>query len=230
MGRVVKFESPWKRPQARKRRGVPFTVWLALSATAAATVGYTGFELPQAVGSDAALVSRASVVDGDTIELRGERVRLNGVDAPEAKQLCQDAKGKSYRCGAASAKALAELLAASSPTRCEFVERDRYGRFVGDCFRADGRSVSAVLVRSGWAMDYTRYSKGAYASEQATANAERAGIWQGAFQPPWEWRAEQRDDAAAASSAPQATGSSSAGCRIKGNVSGKGERIYHLPG
>ncbi|MBS3651941.1 thermonuclease family protein [Pseudaminobacter sp. 19-2017] len=71
---------------------------------------------------------------------------------PEAAQTCNDGNGKPYRCGARAAEALAELLTASSPTWCDFVERDQYGRFVGDCFREDGASVQASLVRSGWAM------------------------------------------------------------------------------
>src|SRR5687768_6525455 len=82
------------------------------------------------------LVGRAAVIDGDTIEIQGERIRLNGIDAPESKQLCKNEKGEPYRCGAMAARALDEFLAASRPTRCEFVERDRYGRFVGNCSRA----------------------------------------------------------------------------------------------
>ena len=35
----------------------------------------------------------ASVIDGDTIEIHGTRIRLNGIDAPESGQLCQDARG-----------------------------------------------------------------------------------------------------------------------------------------
>jgi endonuclease YncB( thermonuclease family) len=137
------------------------------------------------------LVWRASVIDGDTVEIHGERVRFNGIDAPESWQRCQDRSGREYRCGRASADALDTFLAGSRPTRCEFVERDRYGRFVGDCYRADGRSVASWLVRNGHALDWPKYSRGAYARDQAAAERERRGMWQGRFVPPWEARARQ---------------------------------------
>src|SRR5215216_633869 len=126
-----------------------------------------------------ALIGRAAIIDGDTIEIHAERVRLNGIDAPETAQLCKNEKGKAYRCGTVSAVALEKFLAASRPTRCEFVERDRYGRSVGECYRADGTSVSAYLVRNGFAMDYVKYSHGKYAKEEARAKQENAGLWSG---------------------------------------------------
>ncbi|MGB3389198.1 MAG: thermonuclease family protein [Pseudaminobacter sp.] len=145
-----------------------------------------------ASGNAETLVGRASVIDGDTIEIHGERVRFNGIDAPESAQLCADAGGRMYRCGARSAQALSQWLAASLPTSCQFVERDQYGRFVGNCSRSDGASVQRWLVRNGHAMDWPRYSNGAFAKEQSTAKAEKTGIWQGQFEPPWEWRAVHR--------------------------------------
>jgi endonuclease YncB( thermonuclease family) len=170
------------------------------------------------------LIGRADIIDGDTIEIHGERVRLNGIDAPETAQLCKSEKGKAYRCGAAAAEALYGFLAASRPTRCEFVERDRYGRFVGECYRADGTSVSAYLVRNGFALDYVKYSQGKYAKEEARAKQEKAGLWSGKFTPPWEWRARRRGNG-------EITGSLlSRQCTIKGNISRKGARIYHRPG
>ena len=132
---------------------------------------------------------RASVIDGDTIDISGERIRFNGVDAPESWQRCKDADGKEYRCGKEAAFALDEWLAASRPTRCEFVERDRYGRMVGNCFRADGASVAVWLVRNGWALDWPRYSDGEFADAQAEAEASKAGIWRGTFEQPCEARA-----------------------------------------
>lgn len=166
--------------------------------------------------------------------MSAERIRLNGIDAPEAKQLCNDSRGKSYRCGAESARALEKLLAASRPTECRFVGRDQYGRFVGDCFRADGQNVAALLVRNGHALDWPKHSGGAYAADQYVAQSKKLGLWRGAFVEPWTWRAEQRQKPQESSQRPFGLLSSgkdpSTGCRIKGNISSKGERIYHVPG
>ncbi|MBP2235296.1 endonuclease YncB(thermonuclease family) [Sinorhizobium kostiense] len=137
-----------------------------------------------------AIVGRASVIDGDTIEVRGEHIRLHGVDAPESWQSCKDSDGATYRCGKEAAMALDQFLAASRPARCEFVERDRYGRVVGICFRADGREVNRWLVESGNAVDWAKYSDGRYAADQAAARLKGIGLWRGAFQLPCEARAE----------------------------------------
>ncbi|WP_378952444.1 thermonuclease family protein [Mesorhizobium sp. ANAO-SY3R2] len=127
------------------------------------------------------VTGRASVIDADTIE-------IHGIDAPESWQVCHDRSGAAYRCGKAAADALDGFLAASRPTRCEYVERDRYGRFVGKCYRADGQSVARWMVRNGHALDWPRYSKGVYAGEQAKAKAGRRGVWQGNFIEPWKAR------------------------------------------
>lgn len=134
------------------------------------------------------ITGRASVIDGDTIEIHGERIRFNGIDAPESRQLCRDEQSMEYRCGKVSSAALDRFLAASRPTRCDFVERDRYKRFVGNCFRADGASVAGWMVQNGYALDWPRYSKGAYSALQVTAQQQRRGMWVGQFEAPWEWR------------------------------------------
>jgi endonuclease YncB( thermonuclease family) len=241
MGKVVNFQS-----QKPKRAGGISTILAAMGVAGAA--GYFGpgilqkFPIPsagQAVASTRAdtIVGRASVIDGDTIEIHGERIRFNGVDAPESSQLCSDSGGRMYRCGARSADALSTWLAASSPTSCSFVERDQYGRFVGNCSRADGASVQRWLVRNGHAMDWPRYSNGAFSKEQAAAKSEKVGIWQGPFQPPWKWRAAQRQESGSSIISLNPSGTSAAvaseqsgACNIKGNISRKGERIYHVPG
>lgn len=171
---------------------------------------------------------RATIVDGDTIVIASTRVRFNGIDAPESAQLCQNAKGKNYRCGQSAAKALDDWLAKSRPVSCSFVEWDDYGRFVGDCYRSDGAAVAVWLVSAGHAMDWPRHSGGAYASYQEEARLAKRGIWQGEFQPAWEWRAAQQ--AAAKDETTNPVRLLSASCNIKGNISNKGVRIYHLPG
>ncbi|AFL51472.1 succinoglycan biosynthesis protein ExoI [Sinorhizobium fredii] len=144
-----------------------------------------------ALGGAGPIIGRATVIDGDTIEIRGERIRLHGVDAPESWQRCGDGDGGAYRCGKDAAFALNRFLTASRPTRCDVLERDRYGRFVGICFRADGREINHWLVESGNAVDWEAYSKGAYADAQEFARSRGAGIWRGQFQLPCQARAER---------------------------------------
>ena len=137
------------------------------------------------------IAGRATAIDGDTIEIAGNRLRLHGVDAPESWQKCSDGDGGSYRCGKAAADELDRFLAASRPIRCAVIDRDRYQRLVGVCFRADGREVNRWLVESGNALDWARYSDGAYAAAERTARAANIGIWRGEFQLPCKARAER---------------------------------------
>ncbi|WP_164547111.1 MULTISPECIES: thermonuclease family protein [unclassified Mesorhizobium] len=141
-----------------------------------------------------AIVGTASVVDGDTIEIHGQRIRFNGIDAPESRQLCKDVNGVDYPCGRRSAEALDTFLAASRPVQCTFVAWDRYHRFVADCRRADGASVTTWMVDHGQALDWPRYSNGAYAQLQAQAKAAKVGLWAGEFEAPWDWRADHAND------------------------------------
>lgn len=155
-----------------------------------------GSDLSNLGPKPASIAGVASVIDGDTIEIHGQRIRFNGIDAPESRQYCDDAKGFEYPCGRRSADALDAFLAASRPVQCTFVSWDRYSRFVGDCRRANGASVAAWMVEHGQALDWPRYSHGAYAQQQAAAEAAKIGMWVGNFQAPWDWRASHADGTA----------------------------------
>lgn len=186
--------------------------------------------LPEMV-SARSIRGRATVVDGDTIEISGQRVRFNGIDAPESAQRCKDATGRTYACGKESANALDAFLAASRPVTCRFVEWDQYGRFVGNCTRADGKSVQEWLVANGYALDWPRYSGGAFAASEELARTAGRGIWRGEFQKPWEWRAAMREQVPDVEASPRSFSLfGQPACNIKGNISRSGERIYHLPG
>jgi len=127
----------------------------------------------------------ASVIDGDTIEVRGVRIRFDGVDAPEARQICTK-DGKSWRCGAASANALHEYLGRRT-VKCQNMGTDRYKRMIGRCSVGD-TDLNSWLVRHGWALDYEKYSGGLYRAEEEAARAAKDGIWSSTFVVPWDWR------------------------------------------
>jgi endonuclease YncB( thermonuclease family) len=136
----------------------------------------------------AAISGVASVIDGDTLEVHGQRIRLHGVDAPEATQLCKDVRGKDYRCGQQAALALADHIG-RRPVECEKRDVDRYKRIVAVC-RVGSEDLNAWLVSEGWAMAYRQYSLD-YASNEGDARGAARGIWQGDFTAPWDWRRER---------------------------------------
>lgn len=165
------------------------------------------------------------VVDGDTLDVKGRKIRLHGIDAPERAQTCRNAAGHVVRCGDAATKTLERLVRAGR-LACRTIETDRYGRDVARC-RAGGTDVGEALVEAGLARAYTRYSPD-YADEEAAAKRARRGMWAGEAVAPWDWRRGERLAAATPDVAPQ-NATPSRACRIKGNISGSG-RVYHVPG
>ncbi|WP_136661446.1 thermonuclease family protein [Nitratireductor sp. XY-223] len=135
------------------------------------------------------LTGIASVVDGDTLEIRGQRVRLHGIDAPESRQLCMTAEGQRWRCGQQAAFALADRIGRGQVS-CTARDTDRYGRIIAVCHQ-DGVDLNGWLVREGWAVAYRRYSRD-YIRAETDARAVGRNIWSGRFDMPWDWRRAQR--------------------------------------
>ncbi len=123
------------------------------------------------------------VVDGDSLEYQGERIRILDIDAPEFLQKCYDGSGWQYRCGFEAKEYLRKLV--SGNVRCERFGKDRYGRSLMDCYTANGVNVGSEMVRQGQAVAYSdRYQK-----EEREAKAAKRGIWQGKFMRPELYRA-----------------------------------------
>src|ERR1700680_2026260 len=79
------------------------------------------------------LTGQASIIDGDTLEIHGTRIRLWGIGAPESTQLCRGEDSEQYRCGAQAANNL-DAFIARRPVSCLPISLDRYGRTVATCF------------------------------------------------------------------------------------------------
>lgn len=159
------------------------------------------------------LEGQARVIDGDTLDVAGQRVRLFGIDAPERAQPC-DRNGQVWACGVWARAVLADRLQGTTVS-CEVQDRDRYGRWVAIC-HVGGIDLGQALVTAGAARAYLRYSE-RYAGDEIAATAAGRGIWAGHMQTPEAYRHPAADAAAPA------------GCPIKGNIS-SGGRIYHRPG
>src|SRR5437879_7286172 len=82
------------------------------------------------------LAGQASIIDGDTLEIHGTRIRLWGIDAPESTQLCRGDDSQQYRCGAKSANDL-DAFIASRPVSCVPISLDQYRRAVAICTVGD---------------------------------------------------------------------------------------------
>lgn len=165
----------------------------------------------------------ARVVDGDTLDVGGTRLRLEGIDAPEAGQTCPARYAGGllgpWLCGRAASRVL-ERLVGRQHVSCQSQEADKYGRLIATCF-VGGRDINAEMVRRGFAWAFVKYSR-TYVRHQAEAKARRIGLWASRTppQPAWDYRA--RRWANAQTDAPE-------GCAIKGNISRDGKRIYHTP-
>lgn len=127
-------------------------------------------------------------LDGDTLEIAGERVRLRGIDAFEVGQTCLGADGTPWRCGVAAKAALAEQID-GQPVSCTVLDQDAEGHYLARCTTVDGTDLGAFLVSSGLALPHGRYAKD-YGDERKAAQRKSKGAWGGIFMPPWQWRAQ----------------------------------------
>jgi endonuclease YncB( thermonuclease family) len=183
-------------------------------------MGLYAFATPGRTLERAAFVQtgHAVVVDGDTIDLAGQRVRLEGIDAPEIGQTCP---GRfwlwGWNAGAHAKRELARMIGTQAVT-CRSLGRDKYGRVLGVC-SVGQLELNAEMVRRGMAWAFVKYSQ-SYVVPEQVARANKVGIWRKACTPAWDYRAARWQ--VGASDAPR-------GCAIKGNISKRGERLYHMP-
>lgn len=137
------------------------------------------------------VVPLVHVIDGDSLTVRqGDgpvTIRLTGIDAAEYRQDCARRDASRWPCGRDARTAL-ERLAGRGPLHCEVAAKDRYDRTLATCRTRpfpDGIDLGAEMVRLGWAVA----TSDDYLPEEAEAEAQRRGIWQGDFVRPAAWRA-----------------------------------------
>lgn len=176
-----------------------------------------GFFITTSLSHAASVSGKAVVVDGDTLKIGNQVVRLYGLDAPENGQNCKRKNGKSYNCGAASENALKSLTQAE--TTCVGDTFDNYERLIAVC-SSSNTNINQALVLAGHAVVFRKYSK-TYIPEEERAASKKVGMWQGDFQNPWDFRSDKWNAASQAAPNPD--------CPIKGNINRKGVKIYHAP-
>ena len=185
---------------------------------------FTVLFFPVSAAQAETISGNARVLDGDTLAVAGQRIRLHGIDAPETRQTCTR-NGRRWACGKAATRAMRQLIGRSM-VRCEVSGHGKYGRAIGSCF-ANGRNLQRELVRQGLALAYRRYST-RYVPDEDAARAEGVGLWSGEFTEPWRWRREARERRRSVERPPPNRAAPTS-CLIKGNISRNG-RIYHVPG
>jgi len=183
----------------------------------------------------------AIVIDGDTLDMTGTRIRLLGIDAPEAAQSCTRG-GAAWACGEEATSNL-EAIIASQPVSCTAQGTDAYGRILATC-KTRTFDIGREMVRRGMALALDEAAPD-YQEAQSLARNLGFGLWGASFQTPREWRAaqpaeapatapreraERRTAAPAAQRVPANVRDGSGRCAIKGNRNTRGEWIYHLPG
>lgn len=160
------------------------SAWWRAPETSSVVVAPSTPSSPSYRASGEVLTGQSSVIDGDTLDIHGVRVRLEGVDAPESSQRC-GVKGEDWACGQQAALALSNWLG-NRPVSCKPAGTDRYQRMLARCF-VGTEDVQTWLVLNGWALAYRQYSNDYVAAEEI-AQARKVGLWRSEFVPPWEWR------------------------------------------
>src|SRR5688572_24336805 len=134
--------------------------WLVIFAVLAAVAHF----IVQRPTPGQPVTGTARVIDGDSLEIRGQRIRLFGIDAPERDQDCRDAAGRTYACGREAARALTAAIGGREVT-CTPVDHDQYARDIAVC-TTGGDDLSEAVVRAGYAFDYPRHSRRRYADAE----------------------------------------------------------------
>ena len=151
------------------------------------SLGLAGWLAPAALAD---MSGPAEVLDGDTLEVAGQQIRLYGIDAPDNRQTCER-RSRLWPCGARAAQTLVRLVD-QRPVTCYERDRDALGRVHAVCYAA-GRELNAAMVQAGMALAY-RDRPTDYGPVERRAQTAGRGLWSGAFVAPWDWSDEAGAD------------------------------------
>lgn len=174
----------------------------------------------------------ATAIDGDTLKLQDKTIRLLGIDAPEADQICLK-DDEEWLCGKIATEQLAELIDTKTMT-CDISGLDTNGQSIAVC-TIGYLEINQTMVEQGWATAFRKYWD-TYVPAESQAKFEKRGIWASQFELPEYYRIARQDSVNKKNNKQTAAANSSASighdgtCTIKGNRNRKGQWIYHLPG
>jgi len=130
------------------------------------------------------IIGKAKVIDGDTIHIKNNKIRLHGIDAPETKQTCKIDK-EEWFCGKQSTNELKKIINNQS-VECVVNDIDIYNRYVAICV-SNNINLNQWMVKNGWAIAYRYYSTD-YIIEEKYARDNILGIWKSEFLKPYQYR------------------------------------------
>ena len=130
------------------------------------------------------IIGKPKVIDGDTIHIKNNKIRLHGIDAPETKQTCK-IDSQNWFCGKQSTDELKKIIN-NQRVKCIVNDIDIYNRYVAIC-SVSGINLNQWMVKNGWAIAYRYYSTD-YILEEKYARDNKLGIWNSEFLKPYQYR------------------------------------------
>jgi len=132
------------------------------------------YETQETLVSNKVYKRPAKVIDGNTLEIDGRIVRLEGIDAPELNQKCY-VDGQEWDCGKDSKTVLEEMVKGRAVS-CKDEGNDHHGEMRGTCSAGGQFHLNENMVLLGWAVAYRKYSED-YIDEEEQAKKEKMGIY-----------------------------------------------------
>lgn len=143
-----------------------------------------------AAGSSAAsaltIRGTAQVADSDILTMDGYGIYLFGMESVEERQDCA-IDGQAWQCWAAAVREL-QTIVSEGEVVCETITEPTRTRQVIAWCTVNGEDIAERFVRAGYGLPIGAETDSYFDDMLEAADAKR-GLWQGAFEPPAQWRA-----------------------------------------